>query len=105
MGALEMLESPVPGPGLKAEGRGVGRNPHPPGPFTAPFSFAPCIRGPSLKANRLSSKVSSLGREPMAAQPWGRDTPGLNCLQDSKGEGEPFPPTSTRASSQAHFLL
>lgn len=64
----------------------------------------------SLKANRLSSKVSSLEWEPKAAQPLGRDTPGLNCLRDSGRGGELasvglFPPTSTQASSQFVFLL
>ena len=61
---------------------------HPPGLFTTEFSFTPCIRGSSLKANRLSSKVSSLGREPKAAQPLGRDTPDLNRLRGSGRESE-----------------
>lgn len=78
----------------------MGKRLHPPGLFTTTFSFAPCTRGSSLKANRLSSKVSSLGREPQAAQPLGRDTSGLNCLRDSGREGELasvdlFPPTDT----------
>lgn len=81
-----------------------------PGLFTTEFSFAPCIRGSSLKANRLSSKVSSLGWEPKAAQPLGRDTPDLNCLKDSGREGELAsmglsPPIYTQASSQVLFLL
>lgn len=51
-----------------------------------------------------------MGWEPKAAQPLGRDTPGLNCLKDSGREGELasvglFSPTSTQATSQVIFFL